>query len=1383
VDPAQPHLLASGNLGTTRRRPKTYRAHKGKHAPRVSRADWPEEIPPSNSQKFKEKILAVSWADKIYPRTPEDLERFIAAWPGQLSLERGDSRYLKYLPPDERRQQHMARQPLRSTKTDYTDAELRYACGECLYMDAGHVPKPCFFKKLAYAIVFCCRKCDYGIVFPTKDITARSYAAAICYAVNLMKQNFDLTVRAIATDAASAITATELDHLKLELHVKFEVIGRYAWHADSAAERYIKRVFDTAQIGLVAFRSAIVQDRVVNTDEFLLLAIIWACRILNVSPSGALHRREHMLLSPHSFLAGINGNYELPYSVVPFGAKCRWHPPQAHKRATMEVTTKSQSAYYMFPAGFLPIAINADGPFTGNRHEHVLLTMKGNFVTTAAFQPVELMPSWREHTAAQIITRFTAGEQSLLRPHAPIAPPNSDDYADMEDITPGSSMAEPVTANDTSPTSDQQPAAQADDTPDDEAREPAPEHPLPRLRPRGTRRRPQTDGDLDAIPRSRKSKPAPTPSEVSTQPASQRSQRQVTAGTIPANGTRIEVYWPQSKKYDGSCWWPAVIASKQNDLRVINSDLGVPLPIDECRVIVDVSATPHIRYVKHLHPNLYGKTWRLPRTSAPRRRHIDLSAAAANTAYSKIESSVPPIVFEEAKQAAKHDAMQHAFDELERTEIQFAGVSEGDRTEDQKEQPSAGLEKFKDTVDITSFKTAGGSADDLLRCFLAGILEPKLDETDFQSVITFKSFMDMATKEYRPAVSPERIAQELRANGYWPPASNGDKPHATSQSSPSVDETHLDVNPEEIASTLFTADRAPAVHAAIQRGAECLKDDDDPHHFGQNLDPNLDLVSDLLNVDVSEVTGLYVQFDAEAQHPGDGPDVKPGDFCYDPEQIVELRGMSPEDKRKYLEAIVREFEGIAAKGVRRIALCPSDRIPLPTKLVLKVKYHASGAYDKHKARAVVKGFLSKIGVDYYATFAPTTMLSTARIVLAVATQFGVPVHHADVPQAFLQGNVNRPIFVSPPKGISVKSHILDALKDVSPRGRYCFRLVKSLYGLASSPHLFSKLMSEFLVNLGMERSLNDCTLFTRYDSDTGKWCLVTAFVDDLLITGTDVEFQNQLKAALRERFGTGLSWCEKLESFLGLHCQQSADNRRITVNARFKIDELFNKLNEGSNLQWHPAKAPQSSDFQGAREYPSVDLTPRQRVVAAKFRTITGVLIYISITCRPDIAPLLNKCCQGAANPERIHVVWLEKLLCYLHGTRNTGLVFDPRSNPIKTEVVDPLAEKYPELADLRDAPYVCFTDANFADVTDKKLRSTTGFILYVWNCPIAWHSKRQTVTAKSTLEAELIAACSGADECIWLFYLVKAVLISSVSHLLKRRFHLFRCWWTICPR
>ena len=161
-----------------------------------------------------------------------------------------------------------------------------------------------------------------------------------------------------------------------------------------------------------------------------------------------------------------------------------------------------------------------------------------------------------------------------------------------------------------------------------------------------------------------------------------------------------------------------------------------------------------------------------------------------------------------------------------------------------------------------------------------------------------------------------------------------------------------------------------------------------PSNFGQHLDPNADLIGQLLDhVDLEQLTHLYVQFDSKGFLPNDGPDIGPGDFTFEPELIKEFSGLEAKDKQACTIPRMKEVAGLGEEGVLRLSIEPYDQKSLPTKLVLKVKMNADGTYDKHKVRVVVKGFIARLGLDFYSTFAPTTMLATARIVMAAA------VHH------------------------------------------------------------------------------------------------------------------------------------------------------------------------------------------------------------------------------------------------------------------------------------------------------------------------------------------------------------------------------------------------------
>jgi hypothetical protein len=66
------------------------------------------------------------------------------------------------------------------------------------------------------------------------------------------------------------------------------------------------------------------------------------------------------------------------------------------------------------------------------------------------------------------------------------------------------------------------------------------------------------------------------------------------------------------------------------------------------------------------------------------------------------------------------------------------------------------------------------------------------------------------------------------------------------------------------------------------------------------------------------------------------------------------------------------------------------------------------------------------------------------------------------------------------------------------------------------------------------------------------------------------------------------------------------------------------------------------------------------------------------------------------------------------------------------------------------------FPDANFAGMYGYErhdnpscVKSWTGYVINVANCPVMWQSKLQTETALSTMEAEIVAISHCACELI----------------------------------
>ena len=60
------------------------------------------------------------------------------------------------------------------------------------------------------------------------------------------------------------------------------------------------------------------------------------------------------------------------------------------------------------------------------------------------------------------------------------------------------------------------------------------------------------------------------------------------------------------------------------------------------------------------------------------------------------------------------------------------------------------------------------------------------------------------------------------------------------------------------------------------------------------------------------------------------------------------------------------------------------------------------------------------------------------------------------------------------------------------------------------------------------------------------------------------------------------------------------------------------------------------------------------------------------------------------------------------------------------------------------------FVDANFND-PHLKNRSRSGYLLFVNDCLLSWYSKKQSILALSTEEAEVYAANEATKSVVWL--------------------------------
>ena len=242
------------------------------------------------------------------------------------------------------------------------------------------------------------------------------------------------------------------------------------------------------------------------------------------------------------------------------------------------------------------------------------------------------------------------------------------------------------------------------------------------------------------------------------------------------------------------------------------------------------------------------------------------------------------------------------------------------------------------------------------------------------------------------------------------------------------------------------------------------------------------------------------------------------------------------------------------------------------------------------------------------------------------------------------------------------------------------------------------------------------------------------YVDDLIFWSRDEKHIFGIAQHLCDLGGL-LEQEDDAAGFLGVKLTRDNTTGLIEMKQTGLIDRVIESmgLDAGTvNGKWTPAEAkPLVKDKDG--EQGSGDFN---------YASVVGMLLYLSGHSRPDIAYAVNCAARYMFSPRHSHELALKRIGRYLKATREKGLILNPS----------------------QDFKIDCYPDADFAglygyeQVTDPTcVKSHTGFVITVSDCPVLWQSKLQTETALSTMEAEIVAL---AHSCRELFPIMDMVQV-----------------------
>jgi len=273
--------------------------------------------------------------------------------------------------------------------------------------------------------------------------------------------------------------------------------------------------------------------------------------------------------------------------------------------------------------------------------------------------------------------------------------------------------------------------------------------------------------------------------------------------------------------------------------------------------------------------------------------------------------------------------------------------------------------------------------------------------------------------------------------------------------------------------------------------------------------------------------------------------------------------MARPDAEKWLEAAYAELQAHVVNGTWELAELPPSKRAIGSRWVFKVKRKPDGSIDKYKGRIVAQGYSQVAGIHYGEVFASTGRMAAMRAVIALAAIEDLELETVDISTAFLNGDIDREIYMKVPEGLEVDGE--PALGE-DPK-KWVLRLLKGLYGIKQGPRIWVLKLHSVLTEIGFERTDCDYSVYI-YRRNNVKVILLI-HVDDLLIASNSRDTIQKVKSDLASRFK--IHDQGPATSILGIKIERDCPNWSISLSQPGYIESI---LEQFGMSECNPAHTP-----------------------------------------------------------------------------------------------------------------------------------------------------------------------------------------------------------------
>nr|GEV29936.1 hypothetical protein [Tanacetum cinerariifolium] len=313
--------------------------------------------------------------------------------------------------------------------------------------------------------------------------------------------------------------------------------------------------------------------------------------------------------------------------------------------------------------------------------------------------------------------------------------------------------------------------------------------------------------------------------------------------------------------------------------------------------------------------------------------------------------------------------------------------------------------------------------------------------------------------------------------------------------------------------------------------------------------------------------------------------------------------LSDPEFEKWLVAMNAKMQSMYDNKVWRLVVLPPNEKVVKIKWIYKKKTDIDGKVHIYKARLIAKGCTQTYGVDYEETFLHVADIRAIRILIVIAAYYDYEIWQMDVKTAFLNGFLEKEIYMEQPEGFIDPNH---------PRK-------------ASGSNVI------FLI----------------------------LYVDDIIVIENHIPSLQEIKTYIGKCFS--MKDLREAAFILEIKIYRDRSRRLIGLSQNAYLDKILKRYRMDNSKR---GSIPMQVDLHLSKSQCATTSAEMKRMQKVPYASAVGSIMYAVRCTRPDVEFVQNITSRFQQNSGEAHWTTMKNILKYLRNTKDTFLVYggDPEA-------------------------------------------------------------------------------------------------------------------------